>query len=53
VAAAVRGLPLPVVTDWFADKSRYRLSVDPIEEAALSEALSRCPNEPITVTLAR
>lgn len=38
------------VTDWVADKTRYQLSVDPVEEAALSEALSRCPNEPITVT---
>ena len=41
------------VTDWVADKTRYRLSVDASEEAALSETLSRCPNEPITVTLAR
>ncbi|MFS8202573.1 HNH endonuclease family protein [Streptomyces sp. CWNU-52B] len=41
------------VTDWVADKTRYRLAVDPSEEAALSETLSRCPNEPITVTLAR
>ena len=41
------------VTDWVADKTRYQLSVDPVEEAALSEALSRCPNEPIMVTLAR
>ena len=38
---------------WVADKTRYQLSVDPVEEAALAEALSRCPNEPITVTLAR
>ncbi|MFF4355176.1 hypothetical protein [Streptomyces sp. NPDC001530] len=41
------------VTDWVADKTRYQLSVDPSEEAALSETLSRCPNKPITVTLAR
>jgi hypothetical protein len=41
------------VTDWVADKTRYGLAVDPSEEAVLSEALSRCPNEPITVTLAR
>ncbi|WP_405562971.1 HNH endonuclease family protein [Streptomyces phaeochromogenes] len=41
------------VTDWVADKTRYGLSVDVSEEAALSETLSRCPNEPVTVTLAR
>ncbi|TPQ21177.1 hypothetical protein [Streptomyces sporangiiformans] len=41
------------VTDWVADKTRYQLAVDPSEEAVLSEALSRCPNESITVTLAR
>ncbi|MFE9769457.1 HNH endonuclease family protein [Streptomyces sp. NPDC005808] len=41
------------VTDWVADKTRYRLAVDPSEEAALSEILSRCPSEPITVTFAR
>lgn len=41
------------VSDWVADKTRYRLSVDVSEEAALSETLSRCLNEPITVTLAR
>ncbi|MGW7046386.1 HNH endonuclease family protein [Streptomyces avermitilis] len=41
------------VTDWVADKTRYQLTLDPTEQAALSETLSRCPNEPITVTLAR
>ncbi|MET7988722.1 HNH endonuclease family protein [Streptomyces sp. NPDC005281] len=41
------------VTDWVADKTRYQLSVDPGEEAALSRTLSICPNEPIEVTLAR
>ncbi|MET7608828.1 HNH endonuclease family protein [Streptomyces avermitilis] len=41
------------VTDWVADKTRYQLAVDPTEEAALAESLSRCPNEPITVTFAR
>ncbi|WP_212747246.1 hypothetical protein [Streptomyces montanus] len=41
------------VTDWGADKTRYQLAVDPSEEAAPSETLSRCPNESITVTLAR
>ena len=41
------------VTDWVADKTRYGLSVDVSEEVALSQTLSRCPNEPVTVTLAR
>ncbi|WP_258054640.1 HNH endonuclease family protein [Streptomyces sp. Ru71] len=41
------------VTDWIADKLRWSLSIDPSEEAALAENLSRCPNAPITVTLAR
>ncbi|WP_459755853.1 HNH endonuclease family protein [Streptomyces sennicomposti] len=41
------------VTDWIADKIRWRLSIEPAEEAAVSENLSRCPNVPVTVTLAR
>ncbi|MFF0033343.1 HNH endonuclease family protein [Streptomyces avermitilis] len=41
------------VSDWVADKTRYQLAVDPTEEAALAESLSRCPNEPITVPFAR
>lgn len=41
------------VADWVADKTRYQLSVDPTEEAALAENLSRCPDVPITVTLAQ
>jgi hypothetical protein len=40
-------------SDWVADKTRYQLSVDPGEEAALTEALAGCPDVPITVTLAR
>jgi len=36
-----------------ADKTCCQLAVDPSEEAALSEILSRCPGEPVTVTLAR
>jgi hypothetical protein len=40
-------------TDWVADKTRYRLAVDPAESAALTETLARCPDEPVTVTLAR
>ncbi|WP_029394069.1 HNH endonuclease family protein [Streptomyces sp. TOR3209] len=39
--------------DWVAVKTRWGLSIDVSEEAALSESLSRCPDEEITVTLAR
>ncbi|MFF9113890.1 hypothetical protein [Streptomyces sp. NPDC014805] len=41
------------VTDWGADKMCWRLSIHPSEESVLSENLSRCPNAPLTVTLAR
>ncbi|WP_372504826.1 HNH endonuclease family protein [Streptomyces lavenduligriseus] len=41
------------VTDWVADKTRWGLSIDSGEEAALSKILSHCPNVPISVTLAR
>ncbi|WP_030618761.1 HNH endonuclease family protein [Streptomyces achromogenes] len=41
------------VTDWVADKTRWGLSIDSGEEAALSQVLSHCPNVPISVTLAR
>jgi len=41
------------VTDWIADKTRWTLSVDTTELAALAEVLDRCPDVPITVTLAR
>ncbi|MCX5561104.1 HNH endonuclease family protein [Streptomyces sp. NBC_00038] len=40
-------------TDWVADKTRWRLSIDRTEEAALSETLSHCPDVPVEVTLAR
>ncbi|MFF7986968.1 HNH endonuclease family protein [Streptomyces sp. NPDC007901] len=40
------------VTDWVADKTRYQLSIDPAEQAALAERLTACPDQPITVTLA-
>ncbi|MCZ0210677.1 HNH endonuclease family protein [Streptomyces sp. UMAF16] len=40
-------------TDWVADKTRWGLSIDSGEEAALSEVLSHCLNAPVTVTLAR
>ncbi|GAA3078752.1 hypothetical protein GCM10010448_70420 [Streptomyces glomeratus] len=41
------------VTDWVADKTRWGLSIDATEQAALTEVLSVCPDVPITVTLAR
>ncbi|MEV5842231.1 HNH endonuclease family protein [Streptomyces sp. NPDC051985] len=41
------------VTNWVADKTRYRLSVDSAEQTALAERLAVCPDQPITVTLAR
>jgi hypothetical protein len=41
------------VTNWVADKTRYQLSIDPAEQAALAERLAACPDQPITVTLAR
>ncbi|MGW6521713.1 HNH endonuclease family protein [Streptomyces sp. NPDC054962] len=41
------------VTDWVADKTRYRLAIDPAEQSALAERLAACPDQPITVTLAR
>nr|AOE46832.1 nuclear distribution protein [Streptomyces antibioticus] len=41
------------VTDWVADKTRWDLSIDRGEEIALSQTLSRCPNAPVTVALAR
>ncbi|MFJ7148874.1 HNH endonuclease family protein [Streptomyces sp. NPDC100445] len=41
------------VTDWGADKTRWGLSIDAIEQAALAGTLSHCSDVPITVTLAR
>ncbi|MER6980572.1 hypothetical protein ABT317_27275 [Streptomyces carpinensis] len=41
------------VTDWVAGQTRWGLSVDAAEQAALTESVSHCPNSPITVTLAR
>ncbi|MFF7127204.1 DUF1524 domain-containing protein [Streptomyces sp. NPDC008240] len=41
------------VTDWIADKTRWGLSADTTEQAALTEELSQCPDVPITVTMAR
>ncbi|MBL1109337.1 HNH endonuclease [Streptomyces sp. 5-8] len=41
------------VTDWVADKTRWGLSIDAGEQAALTEVLTACPNVPVTVTAAR
>ncbi|MET9038756.1 hypothetical protein [Streptomyces mirabilis] len=41
------------VTSWIADKTRYQLTVDPAEQTALAERLAICPDQPITITLAR
>ncbi|MEU9157950.1 HNH endonuclease family protein [Streptomyces sp. NPDC048417] len=41
------------VTNWVADKTRYQLTVDPAERTALAERLAACPDQSITVTLAR
>jgi hypothetical protein len=41
------------VTDWVADKTRWGLSIDTAERAALEQDLAACPDSPITVTLAR
>ncbi|TVZ90504.1 HNH endonuclease family protein [Streptomyces sp. BK340] len=40
------------LTNWVADKTRYQLTIDPGEQTALAEGLARCPDQPITVTLA-
>ncbi|MFF2128722.1 HNH endonuclease family protein [Streptomyces olivochromogenes] len=48
-----QGYRCQYATDWVADKTRWGLTIDPTEHAALSEALSNCPDQPITVTLAR
>ena len=40
-------------TDWIANKTRWGLSIDALERDALDRQLAGCPDEPITVTLAR
>ncbi|GAA3797996.1 HNH endonuclease family protein [Streptomyces coacervatus] len=39
-------------TDWVAVKTRWRLAIDPVEQAALAKILRACPNTAIEVTLA-
>ncbi|MEV6758434.1 HNH endonuclease family protein [Streptomyces sp. NPDC051214] len=41
------------VSQWIAVKTRWKLTIDPSEEAALAENATRCPNTPIKVQLAR
>ncbi|WP_406490534.1 hypothetical protein [Streptomyces sp. NBC_01604] len=40
-------------TDWITVKTRWGLTIDPAEQAALTDTLDGCPNTPIDVTLAR
>ncbi|MFF5010890.1 HNH endonuclease family protein [Streptomyces phaeochromogenes] len=40
-------------TDWVADKTRWGLSIDATERDALVQQLADCPDQPITVALAR
>ncbi|WP_406490671.1 HNH endonuclease family protein [Streptomyces sp. NBC_01604] len=40
-------------TDWITVKTRWSLTIDPAEQAALTGTLDGCPNTPIDVTLAR
>jgi hypothetical protein len=39
--------------DWVAMKTRWRLSIDPAEQMALTGILDSYPNSPISVALAR
>lgn len=41
------------ITDWITVKVCWQLAIDPSEEAALAGNAARCPNAPVTVTLAR
>ncbi|MEU7428596.1 HNH endonuclease family protein [Streptomyces sp. NPDC040750] len=40
-------------TDWIADKTRWGLSIDATEHAALAKVLDNCPDVPVTVSPAR
>ncbi|WAL93965.1 HNH endonuclease family protein [Streptomyces sp. Je 1-369] len=41
------------VSQWIAIKTRWKLAIDPSEEAALAENATRCPNVPVKAQLAR
>ncbi|MBW5420297.1 DUF1524 domain-containing protein [Streptomyces sp. BG9H] len=41
------------IAQWVAIKTRWKLAIDPSEEAALAENVTRCPNVPVKVQLAR
>ncbi|MGW0902845.1 HNH endonuclease family protein [Streptomyces sp. NPDC002853] len=41
------------ISQWVAIKTRWKLTIDPSEEAALAENATRCPNTPVKVQLAR
>ncbi|MFD7880134.1 hypothetical protein ACFV5G_39715, partial [Streptomyces sp. NPDC059766] len=34
------------ITNWVADRTRYRLTIDPTEQSVLAEVLSPAPNRP-------
>jgi hypothetical protein len=40
-------------TNWVADKTRWGLSIDATEQTALARILEACPDETVTVVLAR
>ncbi len=41
------------ITDWTVVKTRWGLSVGQVEADALHRLAAACPDEPLTVTLAR
>ncbi|MFF2549123.1 HNH endonuclease family protein [Kitasatospora sp. NPDC058063] len=41
------------LTDWTAVKTRWRLTVDAREREAMKQLATGCPDDPLTVTLAR
>ncbi|MFJ4094131.1 hypothetical protein ACIPYS_21330 [Kitasatospora sp. NPDC089913] len=41
------------ISDWVTVKTRWQLSTDPAEHAAIQRIAARCDNPVITVTLAR
>lgn len=41
------------LTDWIATKLRWQLTADEMERDTLTRATTNCPNQPVTITLAR